>query len=290
VQHDFSPTASSYASSVFTDDSAGLSSMSSHLSKEEFMSAETELVLLLLNDEVLKPLYPTGSSNSWSTLNQLEEEMNRLLKRYSLDLEKEAHNSLQKSAAKFVRSHSRHVANRIRMTFEPEQTVKTEQRRQLAESTRNQQPNFILSPEQQRLLFAALNSNKAPAVNTTLQLPSIDSRTMAPMPFTEPPLQAPGSGTLGGFEDNPFIDYDYDFDADFSFDYNFGNESQGRMIEKLPGSSSDGDADNHDKRSHPDDEGNEEDGGGKRQEGDDRSSKIPGRKPLASEPTSVSFQ
>jgi AP-1-like transcription factor len=151
---------------------------------------------------------------------------------------------------------------------------------------RTQTPNFILSPHQQSLLFAALNSNKAPALDTTLQQPSIDS-TMAPTSFNESPLQAPSSGTLGGFEESPFIDYDYDFDADGGFDYDFGIDSHGQMIGKLPGSSSDGDADTHDKRSHPDDEDNDEDGGGKRREGDDRSGKKPGRKPLTSEPTSV---
>jgi AP-1-like transcription factor len=153
---------------------------------------------------------------------------------------------------------------------------------------RTHQPNFILSPHQQSLLFAALNSNKGLAFDTTLRQPQIDS-AVAPMSFTESPLQVPGSGTLGDFEDSPFIDYDYDFDADAGFDYDFGNDSHGQMIGKLPGSSSDGDADTHDKRSHPDDEDNEEDGGGKRREGDDRSGKKPGRKPLTSEPTSVSI-
>ena len=154
---------------------------------------------------------------------------------------------------------------------------------------RTRQPNFILSPHQQSLLFAALNSNNATAIDSALQQPSIDSTTIAPMSFSESPLQPPGSGTLGGFEDSPFIDYDYDFDADAGFDYDFGNDSHGQMIGKLPGSSSDGDADTHDKRSHPDDEDNGEDGGGKRREGDDRSGKKPGRKPLTSEPTSVSI-
>lgn len=109
---------------------------------------------------------------------------------------------------------------------------------------------------------------------------------MAPGSFTESPLQAPGSGTLNGFDDSPFIDYDYEFDADGSFDYDFSNDSQGQMIGKLPGSSSDGDADVHDKRSHPDDDGDEEEGGGKRREGDEKTTKKPGRKPLTSEPTS----
>jgi AP-1-like factor len=60
------------------------------------------------------------------------------------------------------------------------------------------------------------------------------------------------------------------------------------MIGNLPGTSSDGDADTHDKRSHPDDDDDDDEGGGKRREGDEKSSKKPGRKPLTSEPTSVS--
>ncbi|EHK99008.1 putative AP-1-like transcription factor [Glarea lozoyensis 74030] len=110
---------------------------------------------------------------------------------------------------------------------------------------------------------------------------------MAPTAFSESPVQAPASGTLGGLDDSPFIDYeqDFEFDADGSYDYGFDNGSQGQMIGKLPGTSSDGEADSHDKRSHPDDEEEDEDGGGKRREGDEKSSKKPGRKPLTSEPT-----
>ena len=104
---------------------------------------------------------------------------------------------------------------------------------------------------------------------------------MAPGSFTESPLQA------SGFEESPFIDYDYEFDADGSYDQYDFNDSQGQMIGNLPGTSSDGDAENHDKRSHEDD-GDDEEGGGKRREGDEKLSKKPGRKPLTSEPTSVS--
>jgi len=149
-------------------------------------------------------------------------------------------------------------------------------------------PNFMLSARQE-LLFAALNSNKASTINTSIP-PSNDIFSMAAGSATESPSQAPGSGTLNGFEESPFLDYDYDyeFDVDGSFDYNFSNESQGQMIGKLPGTSSDGDAENNDKRSHPEDDGDEEEGGGKRREGDEKSSKKPGRKPLTSEPTSVS--
>jgi len=111
---------------------------------------------------------------------------------------------------------------------------------------------------------------------------------MAPGSSTESPLRVPGSATLG-FEEGPLIDYDYEFDADGGYDYDFANDSQGQMIGNLPGNSSDGDVDidSHDKRSHPDD-GDEDKGGGKRREGDEKSSKKPGRKPLSSEPTTVS--
>lgn len=155
-------------------------------------------------------------------------------------------------------------------------------------TTTRQSPNFILSPHQQNLLFAALNSNKGSTVDNNF----VDPVTMAPMSFTESPQQqAPGSGTLNGFEDSPFMDnYDYEFDPEGSFDYSYDNNSQGQMIGKLPGTSSDGEGESHEKRSHSldDDDDNEEDGGGKRREGEDKGSKKPGRKPLTSEPTSVS--
>jgi AP-1-like factor len=144
-------------------------------------------------------------------------------------------------------------------------------------------PNLTLSARQEQLLFAALNSNKASTgQNSTSQ------SIMAPGSFTESPVQAPGSGTLNGFEESPFIDYDYDFEADGNYDFDFANESQGQMIGNLPGTSSDGDAETHDKRSHPDDDDDEDEGGGKRRESDGKASKKPGRKPLTSEPTSVS--
>ncbi|KAI9054300.1 hypothetical protein LZ554_001468 [Drepanopeziza brunnea f. sp. 'monogermtubi'] len=111
---------------------------------------------------------------------------------------------------------------------------------------------------------------------------------MVPGSFTESPVQSSVPGALNGFEESPFIDYDYEFEGDGSFDYSeFNNGSKGQMFGNLPGSSSDGgENDTHDKRSHPEDEGDEEDGGGKRREGDEKTSKKPGRKPLTSEPTS----
>jgi AP-1-like factor len=118
---------------------------------------------------------------------------------------------------------------------------------------------------------------------------------MAPGSFSESPLNAPGSGTLNGFEESPFIDYDYDFDPDTSYDFDFSGDAAqmignlpGTSLDGLPDTSLDGDAEGNDKRSHPDNEDDDEDRGGKRREGDDKTSKKPGRKPLTSEPTSVS--
>ncbi|KAA8565823.1 hypothetical protein EYC84_009644 [Monilinia fructicola] len=150
-------------------------------------------------------------------------------------------------------------------------------------------PDFTLSPRQEELLFAALNSNKSSNnMDNNTQLPPSSNGlpNMSTSAFNESPLQAPGSGTLNGFDESPFIDYDYEFDGDDNFNFDLGNDVQGQMIGNLPGTSSDGDAENHEKRSHPDDDGDDEEGGGKRREGDDKSSKKPGRKPLTSEPTS----
>jgi len=146
-----------------------------------------------------------------------------------------------------------------------------------------------LSPHEQNLLFAALNSNKGPDRPPTL---STNNLRMNSMDFNGSPVQqTPGSGTLGGFNESPFMDDYYDFDIDGQFDFDANNDIlEGQMIGKLPGtSSSDGDESLHDKRGHPGDEDDDEEGGGKRREGEDKSSKKPGRKPLTSEPTSVSY-
>ncbi|OBT83686.1 hypothetical protein VE02_07577 [Pseudogymnoascus sp. 03VT05] len=142
------------------------------------------------------------------------------------------------------------------------------------------------------LLFAALNSNRATATD---QQQNDDGLTIAPAAFdnnntTTSPLQAPGSGSLANLDESPFIDYDYDFDNEASYgEYDFSNLPQGQMIGNLPGTSSDGDAaanESHDKRGLSDDEENDDEPDGKRREGDDKTSKKPGRKPLTSEPTS----
>lgn len=155
-------------------------------------------------------------------------------------------------------------------------------------STRNPLNDFILTPQQQTLLFAALNSNKqatASPVNTAL--------TMSPSSYDNSPHQ---KSDLNSFQESPFLDYDYEFAGDNSFDFSFADDSQAKMIGDLPGSngsdtSAKASSDNNDneKRSHPDDEDDDEEGSAKRQETGDKAPKKPGRKPLTTEPTSVSL-
>ena len=106
--------------------------------------------------------------------------------------------------------------------------------------------------------------------------------------FSGSPIQAPGSASLDGFEGSPFIDYENDFDADGALDFDFGNITPEKTNGRSIGNSSDGDTqhDLHDKRNHDEVDNNIE-GGGKRREGEERTAKKPGRKPLTNEPTTV---
>lgn len=150
-------------------------------------------------------------------------------------------------------------------------------------------PNFLLTPQQQTLLFAALNSNRE-----TLPGPSnANPMSLPPVSFQTPSVQP--KNTADGLQDSPFLDnYDYDF-GDSSFDFSFADDHS-KMIGDLPDASkSDGfeSADNEtsEKRNHPDDE-DDEDGPGndpKRRESTEKVPKKPGRKPLTSEPSSVCY-
>ena len=169
-------------------------------------------------------------------------------------------------------------------------------------------PDLYLSPDQQDLLLAALSSNNPDSSNASIMFPGrgpISRSTSAqikhnPQAHSKPhtmsthilsngqyasSVPTPGSGGLGavGLDDSPFLDFDLE---DGSFDW---DNSGDQLIGNIPGTSSNGDEpDLHDKRKSPGDDIDDEDGGGKRREGDDKSSKKPGRKPLTSEPTSVS--
>jgi AP-1-like factor len=154
-----------------------------------------------------------------------------------------------------------------------------------------QQPSFILSPHQQDLLFAALNSNKNP-VDQNQSLPFNDGLNGN---LNYPLTVAPGSGSLGALDESPYIDYDYSFDDGQIGDFDFTGLTgvDGQMIGSLPGaSSSDGDTTPalqdhlHDKRGYSDEGADSDEHDGKRREQDEKGAKKPGRKPLTSEPTS----
>jgi AP-1-like factor len=149
-------------------------------------------------------------------------------------------------------------------------------------SSQNPLQGLVLTPQQQSLLFAALNSNRpSDAAQPT------NGFNMSPVRFNGSPIQADG---LSSFQNSPDLDYEYDFaGADSSFDY-YDDAGQAKMIGDLPGAkralkSESGDAESPEKRSHPDDE-EEEGPGAKRRDSEEKMAKKPGRKPLTTEPTS----
>lgn len=159
-------------------------------------------------------------------------------------------------------------------------------------STQNPLTGFVLTPQQQNLLFAALNSNKAAAASASASAAASNSAlNLSPSSLHGSPTV--GMDGVGSYQNSPDLDYEYDFGApDSSFDFSFNDADQAKMIGDLPGApsttkSDTPEGDSPDKRSHPDDD-EEENTGAKRREGEDKVPKKPGRKPLTTEPSSVS--
>jgi AP-1-like factor len=159
---------------------------------------------------------------------------------------------------------------------------------------------LYLSPTQQDLLMAALNSNQSSppartsskkAMTTTNGHQRTGSASLANVLngqtdlFGSPAQSANGSGHFEfGTDESPYLDFDLDGEGEAGFNF----DDEGQMIGDMPGDNS-GNDEHHKRKSIPDDEEDDE-GGGKRREGDDKSGKKPGRKPLTSEPTSVSLE
>lgn len=148
-------------------------------------------------------------------------------------------------------------------------------------------PNFMLTPQQQSLLFAALNSNK-PQISRLSEKPNMAFSTSSPKSSL---VQGNNNASL---QDSPFLDnYDYDF-GDSSFDFSFADGDQTQPIgDDVPDTTrSESTGDNElseiiEKRSHPDDDDDEESvKDPKRRESTEKVPKKPGRKPLTSEPSS----
>ncbi|OAA51904.1 AP-1-like protein [Metarhizium rileyi] len=144
--------------------------------------------------------------------------------------------------------------------------------------------DFILTPHQQSLLFAALNANKQQQTSASTAAKGL---SMSPSSFDGSPMQNVDKSV---FQDSPYLDnIDYDF-GDSSFDFSFADGDQAKIDGDNPGTvgSDSTENDGHEKRSHPDDDDDDSSPGNesKRREGTEKIAKKPGRKPLTSEPTS----
>lgn len=139
--------------------------------------------------------------------------------------------------------------------------------------------NLFLTPQQQSILFAALNPD-------------------APMETASgsdhPRGESSGSKGPDSVHESPFMDhYDHYLGGDTSIDFESGiDDSYARMIGDIPSSASPDGAESRDKRTHPDDDEDDSQSGGngakRRGSGNERIPKKPGRKPLTEEPASVS--
>lgn len=159
-------------------------------------------------------------------------------------------------------------------------------------------PDLALTPDQEDLLRTALSSNNpknqssprisqggassAARPHSAPKQPQNTSDYMAngPNMFASPLQETPGSGQLGGFDESPFLDYELDDGVDW-------DNSGDQLFADLPGAESYGDGEHHDKRKASTDDEDEEEGTSKRREGDDKTAKKPGRKPMTGEPTTV---
>lgn len=176
------------------------------------------------------------------------------------------------------------------------------------QTQKTQSPDLSLTPDQQELLLTALSSNRSnpvainpnyftkgsntvqpgatnPNSNTANFPMPVDSTSTNSMAFQSPLQTSPSSGksSSGKFDQSPFLDYDLD---DGNFDWDNTGES---LFGNLPEAPNEDEGDLHDKRKNPEDERDGDENGGKRREGEDRSAKKPGRKPLTGEPTTVCF-
>ncbi|RDA88048.1 hypothetical protein CP532_5294 [Ophiocordyceps camponoti-leonardi (nom. inval.)] len=136
--------------------------------------------------------------------------------------------------------------------------------------------NFYLTPHQQSLLFAALDSNRQAPASFAVPAPV----SLSPTSFQSSPLSS--LDRYNGVEG-----YDYVY-SEPSFDFSFASLRQPQSAIDGPATvkSDSTEADSSEKRNHPDDDDEAAGNDSKRHEGSEKAPKKPGRKPLTSEPTS----
>jgi tetratricopeptide (TPR) repeat protein len=91
----------------------------STLANPAILAAADEFVDLLLQDEILSPLFPVAFGRISAA--KLERNLGRLLKQYALDLKAEASDALEGEAIRLVQSRARYIAGRIRWRFDATQ-------------------------------------------------------------------------------------------------------------------------------------------------------------------------
>lgn len=94
-------------------------SAASTLVNPAILAAADEFVDLLLQDEILSPLFPVAFGRISAA--KLERNLRRLLKQYALDLEAEANDTLEGEAIRLVQGRARYIASRIRWQFDATQ-------------------------------------------------------------------------------------------------------------------------------------------------------------------------
>lgn len=144
-------------------------------------------------------------------------------------------------------------------------------------------PDLSLSADQESLLRTALSSNSR--ASPTSAGPGINRIGNPTIPTNG--MHKPSEQDVAGFD--PILDQDesplFEDLEDGNFDWDHGGE---QLFGDLPNTDLAEDGDLHDKRkaSLDSEDGDEETS--KRQEGDGKTPKKPGRKPLTAEPTTVS--
>lgn len=179
-------------------------------------------------------------------------------------------------------------ADELRQLGHQAATANTTPSTQRTASQQQQDPAHYLSHAQQDLLLAALHSQAQAPDSRQATYPhtagdsGLSSTSDAPAPTMNTGLfMSPQDAALDGFN----ADYTPDLDYLDGEGYDFDNaDLGGDMIGALPN------GEGHEKRKSPDEQDDDEDGDSKRQEtqGGDKGAKKPGRKPLTSEPTTVS--
>jgi AP-1-like factor len=141
-----------------------------------------------------------------------------------------------------------------------------------------------LSQEQQDVIIAAFNSNRQDQTSDA-QPPSSASFDFASGSLANPIFAGFSQPELNGnFSEQGFLDY---LGSNNNFDYD-SIAPEDTVDDPTSPTLYDEDNDLHDKRKSPLDNDSEENGTAKRREGDEKTARKPGRKPLTTEPTSVS--